>query len=339
MSWACRQFTLKERDNETGLDYFLARYYSSVQGRFTSPDPTLLSVNGFNPQTWNRYTYVLNNPLAFIDPDGLDPLDPPFIGTYDKLTDEQKRLFETYVKQNHAEELKNPLFTAESLWNSSVAVANGDAAAGPNSRLLDDGQLTNFIGGTKMLEKRGVINQVASISEIHGDAPEGHTYRIIGELKNNSSAVDAIKKELPWPIAGSGHGKYSESNREQGPLGAPNGQVSRVPDGTGVDVDVDVDYRCILCKGHKSKGGLGSDIRVGTHTKMAESGMDLCRRCQGPTTKSCDQNPYISKTSLFAAFGGEVDVTENTVCRFNNSCGLSHPPHIWSVDRRFRRGS
>jgi hypothetical protein len=43
----------------------------------------------------------LNNPLAFIDPDGLDPL---FIGTYDKLTVEQKRLFETYVKQNYAEE-------------------------------------------------------------------------------------------------------------------------------------------------------------------------------------------------------------------------------------------
>lgn len=33
-----QKFTLKERDNETGLDYFLARYYSSTQGRFTSPD-------------------------------------------------------------------------------------------------------------------------------------------------------------------------------------------------------------------------------------------------------------------------------------------------------------
>jgi len=33
-----RRFTLKERDIETGLDYFLARYYSSAQGRFTSPD-------------------------------------------------------------------------------------------------------------------------------------------------------------------------------------------------------------------------------------------------------------------------------------------------------------
>jgi RHS repeat-associated protein len=189
--------TSKERDNETGLDYFINRYYSSTQGRFTSVDPTLQSIDPTNPQTLNRYTYALNNPLAFIDPDGLDPL---FIGSYDKLTDEQKRLFETYVQQNYAEELKNPLFSAESLWNGSAAVANGDAAAGPNSRLLDDGQLTNFLGVTNMLQKRGVIDQVASISEIHGDAPEGHTYRIIGELKNNSSAVEAIKKAFPNSI-------------------------------------------------------------------------------------------------------------------------------------------
>lgn len=66
-----QKFTQKERDNETGLDYFNARYYSSTQGRFTSPDPSLLSVNGFNPQTWNRYLYVLNNPLVYIDPLGL----------------------------------------------------------------------------------------------------------------------------------------------------------------------------------------------------------------------------------------------------------------------------
>ncbi len=58
-SWACSsaqrpafasQFTSKERDAETGLDYFGARYLSSAQGRWTSPDPTLLSVNAFNPQ-------------------------------------------------------------------------------------------------------------------------------------------------------------------------------------------------------------------------------------------------------------------------------------------------
>jgi RHS repeat-associated protein len=63
--------TQKERDVETGLDYFLARYYSNVQGRFTSYDPLLESAKSAMPQSWNRYTYCLNNPLMYVDPDGL----------------------------------------------------------------------------------------------------------------------------------------------------------------------------------------------------------------------------------------------------------------------------
>lgn len=66
-----QKFTLKERDVETGLDYSINRYYAYTQGRFTSPDPTLLSVHAFNPQSWNRYNYVLNNPLMYVDPLGL----------------------------------------------------------------------------------------------------------------------------------------------------------------------------------------------------------------------------------------------------------------------------
>lgn len=65
------QFTSKERDTETGLDYFGARYYGSVQGRFASPDPLVLSrKRQLNPQLWNSYSYVGNNPLSFVDPTG-----------------------------------------------------------------------------------------------------------------------------------------------------------------------------------------------------------------------------------------------------------------------------
>jgi RHS repeat-associated protein len=66
-----QKFTQKERDNETGLDYFGARYYESTQGRFTSPDPLLSSGTIFDPQSWNRYSYTSNNPLRYIDPTGL----------------------------------------------------------------------------------------------------------------------------------------------------------------------------------------------------------------------------------------------------------------------------
>jgi RHS repeat-associated protein len=68
-----QKFTLKERDTETGLDYFLARYYSSTQGRFTSPDPIFGSSQQIaNPQSWNLYGYVNNNPLASLDPTGME---------------------------------------------------------------------------------------------------------------------------------------------------------------------------------------------------------------------------------------------------------------------------
>ncbi|HEY4423151.1 MAG TPA: LamG-like jellyroll fold domain-containing protein, partial [Pyrinomonadaceae bacterium] len=71
-----QQFTEKERDVETGLDYFGARYYGSLQGRFTGADPLMASGRASVPQSWNRYSYVLNNPLNLIDPTGLADDDP-----------------------------------------------------------------------------------------------------------------------------------------------------------------------------------------------------------------------------------------------------------------------
>ncbi len=69
------KFTGKERDTESNLDNFEARYKSSTLGRFMSPDPGNAGADSTNPQTWNMYGYVLNNPLAFTDPTGLGPCD------------------------------------------------------------------------------------------------------------------------------------------------------------------------------------------------------------------------------------------------------------------------
>ena len=63
-------FTGKERDSESGLDNFGARYDSSQYGRFMTPDP--LGGHPEDPQTLNRYSYVRNNPLSLTDPTGLD---------------------------------------------------------------------------------------------------------------------------------------------------------------------------------------------------------------------------------------------------------------------------
>jgi len=71
-----QKFTGQIRDEESGLDYFEARYYGSKLGRFTSLDPLLESGRAIRPQSWNRYAYVLNNPMRFTDPDGLIENDP-----------------------------------------------------------------------------------------------------------------------------------------------------------------------------------------------------------------------------------------------------------------------
>lgn len=58
-------------DDETNLDYAQARYFASIQGRFTGVDPLLASARAVNPQTWNRYSYAMNNPLKYTDPTGM----------------------------------------------------------------------------------------------------------------------------------------------------------------------------------------------------------------------------------------------------------------------------
>jgi RHS repeat-associated protein len=69
-------FTGKERDAESGLDYFGARYYASSMGRFTSPDPMLIMRQKMtDPQQWNMYSYVRNNPLKMVDTNGKWPTE------------------------------------------------------------------------------------------------------------------------------------------------------------------------------------------------------------------------------------------------------------------------
>jgi len=70
-SLSSSRYTGKERDTESGLDYFDARYLGSSMGRFMSPDPSgLIYADLRSPQSLNLYSYVRNNPLIYTDPTG-----------------------------------------------------------------------------------------------------------------------------------------------------------------------------------------------------------------------------------------------------------------------------
>ncbi|MBU0706423.1 RHS repeat-associated core domain-containing protein, partial [Patescibacteria group bacterium] len=84
-------FTGKHLDSETGLNYYGARYYDPVTGRFITMDPLLLNLdkmsqaqrNAFlsNPQNLNMYSYAYNNPTRFVDANGEAGEDFHFLGT------------------------------------------------------------------------------------------------------------------------------------------------------------------------------------------------------------------------------------------------------------------
>ncbi len=69
-----QKFTGQERDAETNLDFFQARYYTGGVMRFLSPDPGNAGADLTNPQSWNGYSYVMNGPMNATDPTGTDTL-------------------------------------------------------------------------------------------------------------------------------------------------------------------------------------------------------------------------------------------------------------------------
>jgi len=97
-------FTGKERDSETNLDYFGARYYGNAIGRFLTPDwaakATAVPYAEFaDPQSLNLYSYVRNNPLSRIDPDGHEV---DLAGNNKDKAEEQKRIVANASKKGEA---------------------------------------------------------------------------------------------------------------------------------------------------------------------------------------------------------------------------------------------
>jgi RHS repeat-associated protein len=128
-----QKFTAKERDPETGLDYFGARYYGSALGRWTSPDPGNAGSHPSDPQSWNAYSYVRNNPLSLTDPTGFD---------YSICTNDGNRGQQcSYIANDQAAEaaLANP--------GSGLSASNGNIySTDENGNQVQIGTYQHFLG-------------------------------------------------------------------------------------------------------------------------------------------------------------------------------------------------
>jgi len=104
-----KQFTGYERDTETSLDFAQARMYANHIGRFTSVDRENISADSMIPQSWNAYSYVMNNPLVFVDPSGLIWLRQRMTDTYIWVDDDvyernrkkDKKYYSDYIPSNN----------------------------------------------------------------------------------------------------------------------------------------------------------------------------------------------------------------------------------------------
>ena len=206
-----QRFTGKERDNETGLDYFGARYAASLQGRFMSPDPLLSSGTVYRPQSWNRYTYTLNNPLKFVDPSGLYSFAA---GTTidqqkqfekalkqleearnkfkkDKNSDEYKKLdraYKAYGTPGDNNGVTVKFGAAETPGNTAVNVAaNGGTLTGPD--------ITVTINPSQNLQESDILGTVA-----HEGSHVADGLALIATLPKNLTDTQALTSALNGPL-------------------------------------------------------------------------------------------------------------------------------------------
>jgi RHS repeat-associated protein len=120
-----QKYTSKERDAESGLDCYWARYYASQHGRFLSTDPLMASAKSTDPQSWNRFIYVVNNPLKYVDPTGME-------GTpWDMLTEKEQELIASKLKLDPKLKGKERIEAAKTAFNKMVEYAVDHAVRNP----------------------------------------------------------------------------------------------------------------------------------------------------------------------------------------------------------------
>ena len=210
-SWgSTHKFTGKERDSETGLDYFGARYDGSALGRFMTPDPLMASAHVSDPQSWNRYTYARNSPLSYFDPTGLKEETADACAknshcvtvkinvVYDKnanggkgLTDKQKEAF-----GNQLQKAKDEYGNAHVHFDVTYSTGTmGDAVKGAENLIVSDHTSTGDPGVSAFTSKGYAISQIDETQADIETVSHEITHQVLGDttgLMNKLMQYDQV---------------------------------------------------------------------------------------------------------------------------------------------------
>jgi RHS repeat-associated protein len=107
----------------TGLYYYNARYYDATIGRFISPDTVI--PNPANPQCFNRYSYVLNNPLKYTDPSGLSGIGHTTREDETYIIDEQNGKYRMIETDQTVTAWYSSMAELQAAWNEYIKQRGG----------------------------------------------------------------------------------------------------------------------------------------------------------------------------------------------------------------------
>ena len=147
-------------------------------GRFTTVDPLGASARVVNPQTFNRYTYVLNNPLRYVDPDGMKEKD-----AWDQLSEAEQKAIASKLKLGKGQ-------TVRQRFNELVTV-KGDATKTAANIL----SVQNFIAQAGGLKNSDVWQQITEIASVTAKGPPSGEKNIGGKTKEILDGSDPNKHQ------------------------------------------------------------------------------------------------------------------------------------------------
>jgi RHS repeat-associated protein len=212
--------TGKERDAETGLDFFGARYLSAAQGRFTSADEPFADQHAANPQSWNLYLYTLNNPVRYVDPNGRG------VGEgLQKAVDDVGIGFLTVVLQ--------PDKVASGLWNAAShpmetlgrvgGAINDFVSASPDQKLTTVTEIAVplLVGGAMSKLTTAAGEAPTALNLVTTSGPEANT--VISGVAN--SAVVVRGGTAPLPEAGTTFSGAQGATVREAAAGVPHGTI------------------------------------------------------------------------------------------------------------------